>query len=229
MATPLNIVLVEDHDALREVMIDYLCAQGYAATGIESAEMLGGMRGVEQVDLYVLDLNLPGEDGISLARRLRLSQPEVGIIMLSARTAEQDKVRGYAEGADIYLTKPTSCAELTAAIQALTRRLHPEPLTSTALRLDMQALTLSGALTCLDLSQQEAALLAGFARARDRQLEIWEIMELQGKTMEVHNKAALEVQIVRLRKKLLQTGNVTRPIKALRGWGYQLCVDVLLV
>src|SRR5450830_354712 len=121
MATPLKIMLVEDHDALREVTVNYLRQQGYTADGVESADALVGRQDTEQIDLYILDLNLPGEDGISLARRLRQFHPEVGIIMLSARSSKVDTMRGYEAGADIYLTKPTAPMELNAAIVAIAR------------------------------------------------------------------------------------------------------------
>jgi DNA-binding response OmpR family regulator len=184
MATPLSIVLIEDHDAFREVMLHYLLEQGYAAKGIDSAEALENMQGIERIDLYILDVNLPCEDGISLARRLRNFQPEVGIIILTARNAVQDKVQGYEGGADIYLTKPTSVVELNAAIHALTRRLRPKPPADGALSLDLQTLILSGPKNIrINLSSNEATLLAGFVRARGTQLEIWQILELLDKEL----------------------------------------------
>jgi DNA-binding response OmpR family regulator len=118
---PLNVVVVEDHDVLREVTLDALRVQGYHVQGVDCAEALGDLP--FQPDLYIVDLNLPGEDGISLSRRLRAAQPEVGIIMTTARNSIAAKVEGYASGADIYLTKPCSLEELLAAVRSLARRL----------------------------------------------------------------------------------------------------------
>lgn len=228
MAAPLRILLLEDHDALREVTVGYLRNHGYAADGIESVEALTERSGSEHIDLYILDLNLPGEDGISLARRLRKFHPEVGIIMLTARNAASDKIKGYEAGADIYLMKPTSPDELIAAIQAISRRLRPPASDASQLHLHMQSEILRGPAGRVELSSREAQLLAAFIRAPGKQLETWQIIELQGKEMTENSKGTVEVQIVRLRKKLLLATDAERPIKVLRGLGYQLCIDILL-
>lgn len=76
-------------------------------------------------DLLILDLNLPGENGLSIAQRYKRANPGCYIIMLTARSRLEDKVAGYESGADIYLTKPVSSAELIAAIKSLARRLMP--------------------------------------------------------------------------------------------------------
>ncbi|MFA7243641.1 MAG: response regulator transcription factor, partial [Sulfuricellaceae bacterium] len=120
--------------------------------------------GAFRADILLLDLNLPGEDGISLARRIREVLPEVGIIMVTARRQARDKIEGYGSGADIYLTKPTSVEELDAAIQALSRRVRPAPaLVTGRLRLNPATLQLSGPRSTIDVSDQECSLL----------LEIW--------------------------------------------------------
>ncbi|WP_328986113.1 response regulator transcription factor [Thiorhodovibrio winogradskyi] len=132
MDTPgprLNLLIVEDDENLREALVDTLGAQGHAVRGLECAEEVPEQADLLQLDIAVLDLNLPGEDGLSLARRLRQAQPELRVIMLTARTQGADRAAGYASGADIYLTKPASLAELNYALQALARRLprlHPK-------------------------------------------------------------------------------------------------------
>lgn len=119
----MNIIVVEDHEALREVTVAALQDMSYTVQGIDSAEALPALLETFQANIMVLDLNLPGEDGISLAQRLRKAHPALGIIMVTARTDLSDKLAGYDSGADIYLTKPTSVEELGAAIQALSRRI----------------------------------------------------------------------------------------------------------
>ena len=119
----MNILVIEDHEALREVTLSALGEMGHKARGISSAEALPAELESCVPHILILDLNLPGEDGISLAGRLRRMRPEIGIIMVTARIELSDKISGYESGADIYLTKPTSLEELTAAVYALSRRI----------------------------------------------------------------------------------------------------------
>jgi len=124
VATPLNIVVVEDNDDLREAIVGVLSAQGHRVLGLSCAEELGDEGAQAVIDLLVVDLNLPGEDGVSLTRRLRQTQPGLCILMMTARDSVRDKVSGYEAGADMYLTKPVSIEELTAAVKSLDRRLN---------------------------------------------------------------------------------------------------------
>lgn len=122
----LNIVLVEDHDLLRTVTESVLTGAGHKVLALGCAEEVDEALSGMNPDLYILDLNLPGEDGISLARRIRRSHPRVGIIMTTVRSEVTDRLDGYESGADIYLPKPTDPTELLAAAVALARRLRPE-------------------------------------------------------------------------------------------------------
>jgi DNA-binding response OmpR family regulator len=124
--TSLNIVLVEDHDLLRTVTESVLKEAGHQVLALTCAEEVDEALSFMNPDLYILDLNLPGEDGLTLSRRIRKSHPRVGIIMTTARTDISDRLDGYESGADIYLPKPTDPSELLAAAVALARRLHPE-------------------------------------------------------------------------------------------------------
>lgn len=229
MNTPLNIIIVEDSDSLREDTVETLRTKGHHVVGVDCAEELGEMTNVMHIDLMVLGLNLPGEDGISLIRRIRQSQPCIGIIIVSARNQLADKINGYESGADIYLTKPVSQEELGAAINALSRRLKPAVPTASALKLDLEKLTLSGERGEVGLTSHKATLLASFTRAKGQRLENWQLIELLGKGESDYCKASLEVQIVRLRNKLVQAGANTQPIKVIRQLGYQLCVPVMVL
>lgn len=224
----LNILVVEDHDALREVTLEALGQAGHYARGVDSAEAVPDESGLLNIDLCVVDLNLPGEDGISLATRLRATQPHIGIIMVTARNRSCDRQAGYESGADIYLAKPTSPTELCAAVQALARRLKPSTAVVSGYHLHLQSLELMGPLGHVNLSALEAAQLAAFARAKDQQLETWQLIQLSEKYVSETRKKTLEVQIVRLRKKLLQVGAVEPVIRAIRGQGYRLCVALSL-
>ncbi|MEI8158839.1 MAG: response regulator transcription factor [Burkholderiales bacterium] len=226
MPNPLNIVVVEDHDALRDVTVEALTQRGHNVRGVDCAEALPDEPGATPIDLMVIDLNLPGEDGISLAARIRAAQPNIGIIMVTARDQVRDKMAGYDSGADIYLTKPTSSDELIAAVRALTRRIKPDEPSDCALNVNMTSLNLQGPLGAVGLSSHEASQLAAFVRAKDQQLENWQLMGLTDKEITEHSKKALEVQVVRLRKKLLHCGAVEPSIKAVRGQGYRLCLKL---
>ncbi len=225
MDTPLNILVVEDHHALREVTIEALHSIGHCVQGVECAEELDEKMAAHPLDLLVVDLNLPGEDGISLARRVRASQPDVTIIMVTARGKLEDRLIGYENGADIYLTKPTSMEELLAAVQALSRRIRRNR-SDAPFVFDLVSRKLRGPAATVVLSATESVLLSAFARAYGHQLEYWQLMEVSGKSEDSFSKGALEVQIVRLRKKLVEAGAEQQPVKSVRGHGYQLCVKV---
>jgi len=230
--TVLKIIVLEDHDALREMTVEALCGQGHHAIGVDSAEALPDWRGMPP-DVMVIDLNLPGEDGLSLAQRVRVAQPGIGIIMLTARSQTTDKTAGYQSGADIYLTKPTSIDELSAALQAVARRLKPAG-TVHAERvcpytLDMQRLMLSGPLAHVSLNALEAAVVSALAGALWQRMENWQLVKLLSKSEASYTKARLEVLIFRLRKKLVQAGADEHAIKVIRQVGYQLGVAVRMV
>ena len=102
MATQLNLVVVEDNNDLRTLLSKALRKDGHRVTSLSCAEELEDQSGSDHADAFVIDINLPGEDGLSLATRIRKTHPLVGIIILSARSALEDKLSGYDCGADMY-------------------------------------------------------------------------------------------------------------------------------
>lgn len=220
MVTALRIVLVEDHDALREVTAVVLREAGHHVTALGCAEDLTELPPGGTVDIFILDLNLPGEDGISLAQRLRESQPLVGIIMTTARSAGEQIASGYAHGADMYLVKPITPQTLLAAVESLARRLRP--VGTAGLQLASHTLTLSGPAGTATLLPIEATLLIEFARAPQRRLETWQIAEWLNQPGEGASKTAVEVRLSRLRKKLIDCGASANCIRSVRAIGYQL-------
>lgn len=230
MPKPLNIIVVEDHDALREVTIAALQGDGHRVTGVGSGQALSALQAdpaAPPADLLVLDLNLPDEDGISIAKRIRQTHPDVGIVMVTARSMLTQRMEGYESGADLYLTKPASLDELRTAIAALTRRLGKPSMASAmaapaAITLNRRQLLLSGPLAQVAVNVAEAELLAAMAQAPQRRLENWQLVELLGKTESRYRKSSLQVLIFRLRKKLMQAGAGDHTIKVIRQVGYQL-------
>ena len=120
----LHVAVVEDHDALREMTVDALEMPGHLVRGYESAEALLEQLDVLPVDIAVLDINLPGICGFTLAQRLRSENPNVGILMLTVRSELDDKLRGYDSGADSYLPKPVAPQELFAVVSSMSRRIN---------------------------------------------------------------------------------------------------------
>jgi len=217
----LNIVILDDQKPLRESLVDLMTSEGHHVAGFDSAESLWSGCSFGTVDILVLDLNLPGEDGIAVAQRIRARHPNIGIVMLTARSEPDDKQVGYASGADIYLVKPSSAMELAASVKALARRLKYNGAETTELVLDTFAMTLSGPRDTVDLSASEVDLLAEFARSPNSRLETGAIAHLDEREGEI-SKAAIEVRIVRLRKKMVAAGAIGQPIKSIRNHGYQL-------
>jgi DNA-binding response OmpR family regulator len=217
--------VIEDHDMLREATVAALKTAGHVVKGVVSAEDVDDTPTFAPPDLYVIDLNLPGEDGISLSRRIRESHPRAGIVMVTARTETKDKIAGYASGADIYLPKPVDPEELLAAIDALANRIRPTPDECT-LSLNLKNLKIRGPGGEVGLSQSEANLLSAFARAGGEQLERFQVATNLSLKGEILNATSLEVRLSRLRKKLNQIGADEPTIKAIRGHGYKLAVSV---
>jgi len=116
-----RILVVDDDPELRELLGQYLSEQGYQVTGVENATEMDKFLAENTPDLIILDLMLPGEDGLSIAKRLRGSR-EIPIIMISARGEEVDRIVGLEVGADDYLPKPFNPRELLARIRAVLRR-----------------------------------------------------------------------------------------------------------
>ena len=232
MDSPLNIVVVEDHDGLREMTVQALKELDCMAVGVSCAEEVDEFS-YPLVDIYIIDLNLPGEDGISLSNRIRTSSPKAGIIIISARKLMHQKLEGYESGADFYLTKPTSIEELSALIKAFKRRFRGVSQTRDAtFRLNVVEMNLYGINSPEErvaLAHHEVTLLAAFARAPNNRLENWQLIQISGKNGVEVSKSTLEVQILRLRKKLLQAGASEGAIKGIRGLGYQLCIPMVVI
>jgi DNA-binding response OmpR family regulator len=227
MSASLNILVVEDNDDLRETTLMVLRDEGHNVTGISCAEDLPELG--TRFDLMLLDLNLPGEDGLSLAERVRRIEPQVGLIMLTARRLPEDRRRGYESGADIYMPKPVSFDELCAAVQSLGRRVKVQKLGAPRMRVHQQRLLLVGLNDqILTLSARECIALTAFCRAPDQRLELWQLIELLQTQDAGDPKAALELHVVRLRKKLQEAGYIGPSLLAIRGWGYQLCCELEL-
>lgn len=236
MSSKLCITVVEDNESLCAVTVELLQQYGHRAVGVTSAEALSDEEANALIDVLLVDLNLPGEDGFSLVRRYRSAYPGLTIIVVSARDRIEDRLACYEAGADAFIPKPTHPDELIAIIQAHARRRvvqapdpQPEPGTAAASALlDLRRMVLSGPRAEVAIGHGAATLLSTLALAPGRRLEHWQLIEALQQDAENYSTAALGVRIVRLRQLLKQVGFDGPTIRAMRLEGYQLCVPVTL-
>lgn len=228
MTLALKIVVVEDYDAFRDAVCGALRADGHEVVGVAMAEDVDDEPIRHVCDLYIIDLNLPGEDGISLARRIRQSQPGVGIVIVSARNTVEDRIGGYHSGANIYLTKPFSLDELRAVVAGFGRRLTaPATPHSRLLALSPQRMLAKGPSGEARLTQPEVLLLAAFSRVSQGSLERWQVASHLGQGEDI-SRENMDVKLGRLRKKLIACGIEPPAIQSMRGVGYRLCCSIVV-
>jgi len=226
---PPQIIVVEDDPDIRVMVLALLKAQGWTCRGAGDAEELGDalLEGMPQA--VVLDLNLPGEDGLSIARRLAALRSPPAILMLTARSEDIDRIIGLEIGADDYLGKPFNPRELVARIRALLRRMTRaaseeagEVLTCAGFTIDEGARRVTGTGgEEIALSGAEFALLAQLARARGRILSRNYLLDaIHGREAAPFDRA-IDVLVSRLRKKIDRPGQESL-IEGVRNAGYVL-------
>lgn len=226
MASRLEVVVIEDNDFLRSATVEVIRAAGHDCVGYFCAEEMDQTMPLSRADIYVVDINLPGEDGFQLAERLRRAHPHAGIILFTARTATADRVKGYGMGADIYMIKPVEPAELRAAIEALGRRARPAAIGN--LRFCVDTRLLVGPKGEVKLTASEAILLSHFASAPSRFLEHWQVMSHLFR-QEEFNRASLDARMSYLRKKLVDAGAEPPAIQVVRKQGYRLLPSIAVI
>lgn len=228
-----KILVVEDEDAIREVVALNLRLAGYEVTEAASAEQaLAVFSPSAGFDVAVLDIMLPGMNGFSLCETIRRDSASIGIIMLSAKTLETDKIKGLSIGADDYMTKPFSVSELLARVEALVRRVGrqgassaaPEPdgrMVSGVFVLDQKSRVLYKNGTPIDLTQVEFQIMElffmnpGVALVREKVLEgVW------GENY-FGDVKIVDVNIRRLRMKIEDEPSNPKHILTVWGYGYR--------
>lgn len=224
---PLRIIVVEDYTNLREQLVIHLQADGHSVQGVDSGMELDELLQNDAVpDILILDLNLPIEDGNSIAARMRQVFPLIGIIMHTVRVSTSEKVRGYSSGADLYVSKPASSAEISAAVFSLGRRLH-RAIKTTTWTLDIKRqLLISPDNQSVSLLSTEVLTLNHLALAPKGLMESRQLLELLQSIHPEWGKTNLEVHFSRLRKKIAPFLTEMQSIKCVRGQGYQLCLPL---
>lgn len=223
------IAVVEDHADLAASLVDLLASKGWDARAYASAEALRFALDGFAPSIALVDLNLPGEDGVSLAQFLRDAHPEMGVVMLTARAGLDDRKRGYQAGADVYVPKPSTPDELVTILERLWSRLavrstRPEG----GAQLEVARMRLVGPSgRDVSLTAREVQLLETLTLAGEHGLSVDEIGALDESW--AVSKASLEVAVARLRQKLGSAGLDRRAVAAVRGRGYRLTVALDVV
>src|SRR5579863_2902657 len=226
-----HILIVDDQRETSDVVRDYLSSEGYR---VSTAEDGTGMRHVlarSHADLVILDLMLPGEDGLTLARALRSEKPEIGIVILTGRGDTIDRIIGLEMGADDYLPKPFHLRELLARIKSVLRRVRardddrPAPARSSAhfagWHLDLSSRELvSPSGTPVRLTSGEFDLLAAFVYNANQVLSRDRLLDLARNREAGPFERTIDVQVGRLRRKLEDTPERPTLIKTVRSSGY---------
>lgn len=223
-----RLLVVDDDPGLRELLVRYLRDNGYDAAGVADGEAMKQHLAAHPVDLLLLDVMLPGEDGLSLARTLARSDGPA-IIMLSARGEEVDRIVGLEVGADDYLPKPFNPRELLARIRAVLRRGAgaTPPATDGARRVgfgpysvNLDARTLSRDGAEIALTGGEYELLEIFVTHANRALSRdWLMDQLRGFERDPFDRS-IDVRVNRLRKKIEDDPANPAYIRTQRGQGY---------
>lgn len=230
-----HILIVDDDREIRALLQEYLQRNGYRVTTLPDGRELHATLRQARPDLVVLDLMLPGEDGLSLCRDLR-SHSQVPVIMLTARGEETDRIVGLEMGADDYLPKPFNPRELLARIKAVLRRARslPGDAPAAARRYRFAGWTLDTTARRLTspegvmvpLSGGEYRLLEVFVRHPNRILSRDRLLDLtRGREAGPFDRS-IDVQVGRLRRRLQDSAQEPRLIQTVRGEGYVLAAAV---
>ena len=231
-----HILFVEDDPEIRGLVADFLRESGYRVSVARDGGEMDAVMGAGRIDLLILDIMLPGEDGLSLCRRVR-AQSSVPVIMLTARGSEIERVVGLEMGADDYLTKPFSTHELLARIRAVLRRTQalavppstgrPSVLTFAGWVLNLGARRLQSADgTRIPLTGAEFELLVAFCEHPNRVLTRDQLLDLtRGRALGPVDRS-VDVQVSRLRRKIEENPKDPALIQTVRAGGYIFTAQV---
>ena len=231
-----HLLVVDDHRDIRDALARYLGKHGYRVSMAENAAAARKAIEAGRIDLVVLDLMMPGEDGLSLCRHLR-AKGDLPIIMLTAMAEDTDRVVGLEMGADDYVTKPFNPRELLARIKAVLRRAHslpPQPIQPEARQLRFDRWVLDSARreligadgVAVPLSTAEFLLLGAFLRHPGMVLTRDQLLDITRGRDAVPFDRSIDNQVSRLRKKLERDPRRPELIKTHWGGGYSFSAEV---
>jgi DNA-binding response OmpR family regulator len=222
-----RVLLVEDEPTLRHGLGDLLEGAGHMVEPVENG-LEAVARGVSpDIDLVLLDLALPGLDGLEVCRRLRMARPDLLILMLTARALEDDKVAGLSTGADDYVTKPFAARELLARIEALGRRFRrdsptppPEQVEIDGCLIDMGRCTANREGQAVPLTAREVRILRLLYQNRVRAMTRGELLEKAWGASSNLQTRTVDMTIANLRQKIERDPSAPRIVSTVKGVGY---------
>lgn len=227
-----DVLVVEDHADLCEEIVSYLRARGMTVRAAESGRTMDEALAARQPDVILLDLGLPEEDGVLIARRLAAAGGKAGIIVITARHRVEDRILGLNAGADIYLTKPLDMRELEAAIGSVMRRrkrgleqAHDSPPAATcAWRLEAARWRLAApGGGVVSLSETEVRLLSPFFETPEAIIDRQTLAE----RLDVDARG-IDLLVHRLRRKVELDAGEALPLRTIRSRGYAFVAPVQL-
>lgn len=237
MDTPEHIVVCDDEPDIRDTVGEYLERQGYAVSQAENGDALRRILDDRHVDAIVLDITMPGEDGLSIARSLRASS-DVAIVMLTGNADVVDRIVGLEMGADDYLAKPVDLRELLARMKAVLRRTTkraadapdasggPAMVRFGVCRLDLESHKLfDGDGEEVQITAMEYSLLKVFSDHPNRVLNRDQLLELAHDRSWDPFDRSIDIRISRLRKKIESDPSKPQIIRTVRGIGYRFSPD----
>lgn len=224
----LSAVVIEDNIDLNELLVEALARNAYTVYGFTSVRDYeqSGVRS----NLFLLDLNLPEEDGLVFAKRLKVVYPEAAIVVLSARIGTDTRIEAYRSGVDTFLRKPCDLDEVLAAMSSAARRVNyltNNMIEGDTLTLCTTSMRLSDGNASVDLTENEVRLIAALQSAPQQRLPYGDVIQLFDPTSQL-KLATLEVRIARLNGKLKRVTGTERLIRAIRKTGYKLVQRIVL-
>ncbi|MEO1536817.1 MAG: response regulator [Pseudomonadota bacterium] len=228
-----HLLIVDDDERIRGLLQKFLIRHGFLVSSARDAAHADRILSGLDFDMIVLDVMMPGEDGVSYCRRLRAAREDLPILLLTAKAETQDRIDGLEAGADDYLPKPFEPKELLLRINSILRRMPtqdpadvtPKVLMLGTLRYDVEKGTMWDGETPVRLTATEAQLMRIFSARPGEALSRTKLVEDLGRDGGQAQERAVDVQITRLRRKLENDPKRPRYLQTVRGSGYMLAPD----
>ncbi|MEK9568179.1 MAG: response regulator [Paracoccaceae bacterium] len=228
-----HLLIVDDDERIRSLLQQFLVQSDYLVSTAEDAEQARTLLSAIEFDLIILDVMMPGQDGISFTAELRTLQNNTPILLLTARGETEDRIKGLEAGADDYLPKPFEPKELLLRINAILRRMPdlkedqmmPKTLSLGHLKYDVARNELWEGETQIRLTTTESQLMKIFTSALGEPISRVDLVTSLGRDVSSAQDRAIDVQITRLRRKIEVNPGQPRYLQTVRGAGYMLLFD----
>ena len=228
-----HLLIVDDDERIRSLLQQFLVQSDYLVSTAEDAEQARTLLSAIEFDLIILDVMMPGQDGISFTSELRTLQNNTPILLLTARGETEDRIKGLEAGADDYLPKPFEPKELLLRINAILRRMPdlkedqmmPKTLSLGHLKYDVARNELWEGENQIRLTTTESQLMKIFTSALGEPISRVDLVTSLGRDVSSAQDRAIDVQITRLRRKIEVNPGQPRYLQTVRGAGYMLLFD----